>query len=153
MWQRFKNIFFSIHRYADLSPDLQTRRQVQQWLRDRPALPLDEWVAIWESQGIGRPVVEFVVHQMQEHSGLDFARVQPSDRLIEDLKLPLICWFDWEITLCDQFFDQFGVDISGWLTFTPLHTVADLVQFLQQGLDDKAIDETHRSETHRSGTA
>jgi hypothetical protein len=147
MWQRFKNIFFSVSRYADLSPDLRTRRQVQRWLRDRPALPLDEWVAIWESQGISRPMAEFVVQQMREHSGLDFARVQPSDRLIEDLKLPLICWFDWEITLGNQFFDQFGVDISEWLAFEPLHTVADLVHLLQQRLDDKGCGENRSGET------
>jgi hypothetical protein len=136
MWQRFQNIFSSISSYADLSPDRQIQGQVRQWLGDRPHLSLEEWFTrFWEPQGINRPLAEFVYHQMQAQSGLDFTRVQPSDRLLEDLHLPLICWFDWETSLCDHFVRQFGVEVFDGFDIARLHTLQDFVLFFQQQLD------------------
>jgi hypothetical protein len=135
MWQRFKNTLCSFGSYADLSPDVQTRRQVHQWLRDRPARSLDEWYCtFWQSQGIARSLVTFVHHQLQEQAELDLTQTRPSDRLVDDLQLPLICWFDWEISLCEEFFNQFGVELFDDFDITHLHTLQDLVYFLHQHL-------------------
>ncbi len=133
MWQRFQNIFSSVGSYADLSPDVKTRQQVRQWLSDRPALPPDEWfTTFWQPQGIDRPLADFIGQHMTHYSGVNFAQTRPSDRLLQDLQLPLICWFDWEMTFCDDFLAQFGVDVSDRFDPTRLHTVADFVLFLQQ---------------------
>lgn len=135
MWQRFKNTFCSFGSYGDLSPDVQTRRRVHQWLRARPALSLDEWYCtFWQPQGVARSLVTFVHHQLREQAALDLTRTRPSDRLVDDLQLPLICWFDWEISLCDEFTHQFGVEFVDDFDMTDLHTLQDLVYFLHQRL-------------------
>ena len=135
MWQRFKNTFFSFGSYADLSPNVQIRRQVHQWLCARPPLSLDEWYyAFWQPQGIAHSLVTFVHHQLREQSELDLTRTRPSDRLVDDLHLPLICWFDWEISLCEAFANQFGVELFDDFDMTHLHTLHDLVHFLHQHL-------------------
>lgn len=135
MWQRFKNTFCSFGSYADLSPDIQTRRRVHRWLRTRPTLSLDEWYCtFWQPQGIARSLVTFIYHQLREQSELDLTRTRPNDRLVDDLQLPLICWFDWEISLCDEFANQFEVEFLDDFDMTHLHTLQDLVYFLHQHL-------------------
>ena len=69
---------------------------------------------------------------MERYSGLPFANVVPNDRLTEDLNLPLVCWFDWENELCDEFCDRFGVEIYDRFDSHDLATVEDLVVFLNQ---------------------
>lgn len=130
-WQKFKNLFLSCQTHTDLSPDLRVRQQINQWLLNRPALAVDEWFeCFFQPAGIDRGVASFVFTSLKRYSGLHWERVQPGDRLNEDLALTLVCWFDWHLCLCDDFLERFGVDISSGLDLMGLSTVEDLVVFL-----------------------
>ena len=81
MWQKLNNLFASLSTYADLSPDLDRRRQVNRFLRDRPALSAEEWFEqFWQPLEISPQIANFVYVYLQACSGLEFSRVQPSDR-------------------------------------------------------------------------
>ena len=135
MWRRLRNIFDSLRAYADLSPDLRTRQRVNQFLRDRPALSSDEWFEqFWQAQGIAQPIAAFVYTHMQTYSGLEFARVRPTDRLSEDLCLPLVCWFDWNLSFCEDFLASFSINLSDRFDPHQYTTVGDLVLFLNHQL-------------------
>jgi hypothetical protein len=135
MWRRLKNLFFSFSTYADLSPDLRTKRQVQRFLGHRPALNAQDWYEkFWEPLEVTQSVANFVYLQMQQYSDLEFARVRPSDRLNEDLQIPLVCWFDWELRLCDDFCNWFGIDVSDRFDPNTFSTIQDLVMFLNHQL-------------------
>lgn len=135
MWRRLRNIFASLRAYADLSPDLRTRQCVNQFLRDRSALNVEEWFeALWQPKGIAQPIAAFVYTHMQTYSGLDFARVRPHDRLNDDLYLPLVCWFDWHLAFCEDFLEQFGVDLGDRFDPSQYTTIEELIVFLNQQL-------------------
>ena len=72
----------------------------------------------------------FIYKRLQKYSGLDIGRIRASDRLIEDLQIPLVCWFDWSNRLCEDFHTTFQVDISTEFDESLLETVGDLVWFL-----------------------
>ncbi|MBC7969619.1 MAG: hypothetical protein H7Z11_05725 [Verrucomicrobia bacterium] len=135
MWRWLRNIFGSLRAYADLSPDLRMRRRVNQCLRDRPALSVEEWFELfWKPQGIAQPLAAFVYTHMQAYSGLEFARVRPNDRLNEDLYLPLVCWFDWQTSFDEDFLSCFGIDLSDRFDPQSFTTVEELVIFLNHQL-------------------
>ncbi|MBF2027887.1 MAG: hypothetical protein IGS48_14175 [Oscillatoriales cyanobacterium C42_A2020_001] len=135
MWRSLKNFIFSLWTYSDLSPDLRMRRHVNKVLRSRPNLVATEWhQTCWQSSEVSPPVSTFVYQKMQEYSGLEFGRVRPSDRLNEDLHLPLVCWFDWELSFCEAFWQAFGVDLQAEFDLEQFTTVEDLVLFLNQQL-------------------
>lgn len=131
MWQKLKNLLISCQTYNDLSPDLGLRKKVNQTLLKRPALTSDDWFEIFfQTQGIEKPIVEFVYLSLAKYSGLDLQRVRPSDRLDEDLQLSLICWFDWSLQFCEDFYRNFGIDISLHLDLSALSTIEELILFL-----------------------
>jgi len=131
MWRRLKNFLVGISTYADLSPDIRTKQQVRQFLRQRSALSLDDWyIEFWQAQSISFVVVEFFCIQLSEHTQLEITRMQPGDRLVADLRLPLICWFDWEITFAEAFQETFGVSLGDTFSFDDFETVQDLMLFL-----------------------
>lgn len=131
MWRRLKNFLFSVSTYTDLGPDVKIRRLVNQALRHRAALTLDDWFdCFWRQKGVARSVVAFVYIYLEKYSGLPMARVRPSDRLDGDLHFSLICWFDWQLNLCEDFLQCFGVDISDRLDVRRLSTVEEFVAFL-----------------------
>lgn len=131
MWQRLKNVLLSFQTYGDLSPDLKVRRRVNRALRDRPALTVDQWYEyFWQPHKISKEVAAFVYRYLAQYSGLQVARMIPGDRLNEDLQLPLVCWFDWELRLCEDFQQCFGVDISECPELYDLSTVEEFVVFL-----------------------
>ncbi|MBE9011488.1 hypothetical protein IQ250_14865 [Pseudanabaenaceae cyanobacterium LEGE 13415] len=135
MWRELNNAVLNIRTYADLSPDLGMRRRIHQGWRARPERSLEDWYrSFWQPMSVSQEVSAFVYQQMEIYSGLPFAKVTPMDRLTEDLQLPLVCWFDWEWDLCDDFHDRFGVEIRDRLDLSLLHTVRDLVIFLNQQL-------------------
>ncbi|NJP10295.1 MAG: hypothetical protein HC866_13150 [Leptolyngbyaceae cyanobacterium RU_5_1] len=136
MWRSLKNLFYSLKTYADLSPDLQMRRYVNRVLRDRrPSLSASQWYEkFWQPLDVSKPISDFVYTHMQDYSGLDFSKAYPSDRLNEDLHLPLVCWFDWQLSLCQDFWDCFGVDLSDRFNPEALFTVQELVLFLNYQL-------------------
>ena len=135
MWRRLRNIFDNLRAYADLSPDLQTRQRVNRFLRSRPALSNDQWFEqLWQAQGIAQPIADFVYTHMGTYSGLDFARVRPTDRLIEDLCLPLVCWFDWNLSFYEDFSACFGINLSDHFNPQQYATVEDFILFLNYQL-------------------
>lgn len=135
MWRTFRNFVNHLQTYPLLSPDLAARKQVNQWLRARPCLTVEGWLQrYWVPPTIPKalpsPLIEFVYQHLTEYSGLAIGRVYPSDRLVEDLKFPLVCWFDWGLTLCDDFQTCFGIDITDTFDETAFITIADLVYYL-----------------------
>ncbi len=135
MWRGLINLLQSLKTYGDLSPDLRLRQRINSALRDRPSYSSSAWYrTFWQPLEVSSEITAFVYQQMEIYSGLAMAHVLPSDLLIDDLNLPLVCWFDWESNLCDDFYDRFGVDIS--TCFDPHHfsTVQELVVFLNHQL-------------------
>ena len=103
-----KNRWQALRSYSDMSPDLKLRRRVNRSLLDRPEYAVNEWhQRFWRPLGIRFEVVEFVYQALAEYSGLVVGRLVPSDRMVADLQLPLICWFDWEVNCMNAFWQQF----------------------------------------------
>ena len=143
MWRTLTNLIFSLRTYRALSPDIQVRRRVNRMLRTRDPLNMDEWFErFWQapqsapqsSEKISKALVAFLYTHLARYTKLEIARVLPCDRLQEDLHLPTICWFDWEINLCDDFYQTFGVDISYSFDVSTLSTIEDLALFLNRQL-------------------
>lgn len=111
------------------------RRRINRGLMHRPALTAEEWFqAFWASRNISRSIADFIYIQLPHYSGLDVSRIQPGDRLSEDLHLALVCWFDWEWALCQDFLECFGVDITDCFDPTTLVTVEEFLVFLDRQL-------------------
>lgn len=139
MWRTFRNLVQSLQTYPLLSPDLKVREQVNQQLRLRACLTAEAWyIRHWTPPAVPKafpqPLIDFVYRALGEYSGLVIGRVYPQDRLLEDLKFPLVCWFDWGLRLCEDFQAHFGVDITDSFDETRLITVSDLVFYLRQQL-------------------
>lgn len=135
MWRRLKNILLSIRTYPDLSPDLGMRRRINRALNHREALSSEEWYEVfWYPRHISPEIADFIYYRMTEHSGIQFSRVVPGDRLSEDLYLSQVCWFDWQLSLADEFYDRFQVDLDLNLDLASLSTVEDLAIFLDRQL-------------------
>jgi hypothetical protein len=135
MWRKLKNLVLGVRTYADMSPDLGLRRRIVRTWQARPDRTLDAWYGLfWQSSLIAKDVATFVYIQMADYSGLPFAKVLPSDRLEADLNLSLVCWFNWQSTLCEDFAQRFGVDISHCFDPDALNTVEDLMVFLNRQL-------------------
>lgn len=133
MWHRLNNLIHGLKTYDALSPDLKLRRQVNRALHQRPPMPLEQWFrTFYQPQGIAFSVANFAYVRLSAYSGLEFSRVLPNDRLHEDLYWTQVCWFDWQNNLCDDFHQQFGIEISEALDASDLQTVQDLVVFLNQ---------------------
>ena len=133
MWRKLNNWWQSIRAYPEMSPDLKLRRKINKTLRQRSAYGLHDWHKVfWEPIGIPREIATFVYLKLEAYSGLDSARLRPGDRLIDDLKLPLVCWYDWELNLCEEFYEQFGVDLMFSFDLNSLTTLKDLLLFLNQ---------------------
>lgn len=128
-----------------LSPDMVARQRVNQWLRSRRCLTCVEWyIYHWTPPAVLRPLpetlIDFVYQQLHAYSGLEIGCILPSDHLVDDLAFPAVCWFDWSITLCEDFYDTFGLDISEYFDETQLFTCADLVNFLNQQLEQRETE-------------
>lgn len=128
-----------------LSPDMVARHRVNQWLRSRPCLTSEQWfIRYWTPPALARALpkslIDFAYQQLQAYSGLEIGRVQPTDHLIDDLAFPAVCWFDWGITLCEDFYETFGLDISETFDETQLFTFADLIDCLAQQLNAQEME-------------
>lgn len=132
MMNQLSNWINSVSVYADMSPDLAIRSQVNHWLqtRTRLALSLTAWCHLFSDQSSDREVLAFVYQRFSEYSGLEFGRVRPDDRLNADLNLALVCWHDWVITFCEDFCEQFHVDLSDYFDEDDFETIGELVAFL-----------------------
>ena len=139
MWRRVSNLVNNLITYKTLSPDMRLRRRVNQTLRQRPYLEANQWFKMfWQDQDISPVTAEFAYSRFAEYSGIQFGRVLPSDRLEEDLSWTEVCWFDWEFSFCEDVEAQFGFDISDCFYDQMLHTVADLVSFLDSQIQQQA---------------
>lgn len=143
MWQPLKNLVGSLQTYRVLSPDLAVRQQVNSWLANRPCLGAEEWFVVhWTPPAVAAAypatLVQFLYLHLEQCSGLTIGRLRPQDRLLEDLKFPLVCWFDWGLTLCDEFYTCFGVDLTDCFDETQFHTLSDLMGFLGRQLPEES---------------
>ena len=76
-------------------------------------------------------MAEFAYTYLERYSGITFSRVRPNDRLC-DLQWTSVCWFDWELKLCNDFYGRFGIDLSDCLGKLMPATIGDIVIFLNQ---------------------
>lgn len=134
MWKKLKHIVHDIQAYSDLSPDWALRLRVNQSLHNRAALALPTWSQTFmDTYKVSYDVISFVYRRFPDYSGIDFGRVRPGDRMIEDLQFPLVCWFDWEQQLCEDFEAEFGIDLLEQLDEIALAlTVDELILILDQ---------------------
>lgn len=144
MWQRFKNLFLSLKTYGTLSPDFGVRQRINRALSDRPPLSFDQWfAAFYQPQGVTDAVALFAYQHLNQYSGLEISRVQPTDRLDKDLCWTAVCWFDWDCQLCDDIHQQFGVDVSDNLESFAQPTIGELVLFLDRVIKDALPGSLH----------
>ena len=131
-WQKANNYIRSIETYGDMSPDLSVRRQVNQSLRQRRnPLSTEAWCEECHRVTQSQPsTLLFIYHSLEAYSGLEFNRVRPHDRLVDDLQFPMVCWFDWSANFCDDVVTHFQIDISDCFDETRFDTVGDLIMFL-----------------------
>lgn len=140
------NLLSSIEAYADMSPDLDVRDEVNLWLkkRDRQPLSITQWCEAFSSEfasiaqattepateSAAKSVLAFVYESFSEYTGLAFSQVRPNDSLIRDLNFPLVCWFDWTMNFCDDFLTHFDLDLSDCFDEANFSTIGEMVEFL-----------------------
>ena len=132
-WQRANNYIRSIETFQDMSPDLSVRHQVNQLLsQHRRPLSAEAWCEEFQREipSSQRDTLLFVYRCLESYSGIEFNRVRPHDRLVDDLQFPQVCWFDWSTRFCDEVVAHFGIDIGNCFDETRIHTLIDLVAFL-----------------------
>lgn len=134
-----KNQWMTMQAYPDMSPDLGLRRKLARQHQSRPNYSRLEWHhRLWRSLGVRNEVSEFIYDALTEHTGLEVGRFLASDRLVADLQLPSICWFDWEVVCMEQFWQRFQLpepELEDWDTAfdpTTFDTLQDWVLFLNQ---------------------
>jgi hypothetical protein len=133
MWHKFRNWIASLRTYNVMSPDLCMRRRVNRMLAQRPLLTEADWFEVCcKPLGISYSIAAFLYKHLPQYSGLDIGRVGLSDRLEADLHWTQVCWFDWQITLCQDFDQVFAVDISEVFDECQITTIEDLLIFLDQ---------------------
>ncbi len=140
MWQSAINYLRNLRTYRDLSPDEGIRRRINIQLQQRSSLALEDWTQLFPrltKNELSKRLLAFVYDKLSVYSGLNVSQVRPSDRLIDDLQLPLVCWFDWPHQLCCDFYETFQIDIMDEFDESRLETVADLVWFLNQQLESR----------------
>jgi len=140
------NLLSSMEAYADMSPDLEIRQQVNVWMqaRDRQPLSVAEWCDVFSGESIdiakatqapntervAKSVLGFVYEFFGNYSGLAFSQVRPNDSLNRDLHFPLVCWFDWTLNFCDDFLAHFDLDLSDCFDEADFLTIGEMVAFL-----------------------
>jgi hypothetical protein len=144
MWHRVKNLFSSLNSYNVLSPDLKVRQQVNNALRCRPILSAEDWFQrFYQAQGVAQSVVIFAYSRFHHYSGLDFGRVLPTDRFHEDLRWSDVCWFDWNLQLYEDCWQEFGIDLSDCFDESQLSTVGEFLTCLNQAINQPASAKYH----------
>ena len=149
------NLLSSLEAYADMSPDLEVREQVSQWMRmrDRQPLSLIKWCEVFSNElvnigkavedsateGVTKSVLAFVYEFFSGYTGLAFSQVRPNDRLNRDLHFPLICWFDWTLDFCDDFLARFDLDLSDCFDEAEFDTVGEVVEFLVEQVIEATV--------------
>lgn len=129
-----QSFWASLRSYVDMKPDFQLRSKINRTLdSQRASLTGEEWFErFWRPRGISRQIVEFVYERLGQYSGLHLGRTVPSDRLLEDLQLPLVCWFDWELSFCDDLAQQFNIQLDNPSLLDEVETVEDFLTLLHR---------------------
>jgi hypothetical protein len=130
---QLQNRWMDLNAYPDMRPDYKIRQQVKRSHTDRPLYSAVEWhQRFWYPLGVQRLLSEFVYELLGECSGLEIGRLLPSDRLMQDLQLPLVCWFDWEMVLTEQFGTRFGLDTDWILDIGEFETLEEMMLALDR---------------------
>ncbi|MBX2863132.1 MAG: hypothetical protein KTR27_06215 [Leptolyngbyaceae cyanobacterium MAG.088] len=131
-WRKVNNYIRSVETHRDMSPDLSIRQQVNDSLQQqRPPLSAKAWCDECRQITQSQPqTLLFIYHSLEAYSGIEFNRVRPHDRLVDDLQFPMVCWFDWSVSFCNDVKNHFGIDISDCFDETSFDTVAELITFL-----------------------
>jgi hypothetical protein len=130
---QLQNRWMDLNAYPDMRPDYRVRQQVKRSHADRSLYSAVEWhQRFWYPLGVQRLLSEFVYELLGECSGLDVGRLLPSDRLMQDLQLPLVCWFDWEMVWTEQFVHRFELETDWVLDIGEFETLEELMVALDR---------------------
>ncbi|MEL6552663.1 MAG: hypothetical protein AAFQ63_04260 [Cyanobacteria bacterium J06621_11] len=153
MMSQFNNWFSTLNAYADMSPDLMIRHEVNQWMKDRTRvnLGLSEWCHLFEPYSKNKELLTFVYQRFSQYSGLTFGRVRPRDTMHEELKFALVCWHDWVITFCDDFCEHFHIDLSDYFDEDEFETIGEIVEYLGEQIAREQEKTNARQLSHRQG--
>ncbi len=134
MMQQLNSWFINVNAYADMSPDLTIRRQVNQWMKDRTRLNLElsSWQRLFAPQSKNSELLTFIYQRLAQYSGLSFGRVRPRDSFHGDLHFALVCWHDWVITFCEDFYEQFHIDLSDRFDEDDFETIGEMIAYLDR---------------------
>ncbi len=134
MLQSIQQTWLSLSSYSDMRPDFKLRSHINRTLlQSRPTFHPEAWFEqFWRRQGIALPVVRFVQGHLTDYSGLWWERIVPGDRLLEDLHLPLVCWFDWELQLQADLQQDLGLAMEEPILLFEGTTVQDFVGRLNE---------------------
>lgn len=125
---QLQNRWMDLNAYPDMRPDYKIRQQVNRKHADRSLYNSVEWhQRFWYPLGIQRLLSEFVYELLGECSGLEVGRLLPSDRLMVELQLPLVCWFDWEMVWTEQFITRFELQTDWILDIAEFETLEELM--------------------------
>jgi hypothetical protein len=129
-----QSFWASASSYADMRPDFGLRNTINRTLdSQRASLTGEEWFErFWRPRGISKQIVDFVYERLGEYSGLRWGLTVPSDRLLEDLQLPLVCWFDWELSFCDDLAQQLGIQLEDPSLLGEVETVEEFLTLLHR---------------------
>lgn len=160
MIEPLNNWLSSVSAYADMSPDLAIRAQINLRMKAdaRSALGISDWCSLFVTQNAvagtsafthstfgtsdARRVLCFVYQRFSQYSGIDFSRVRPEDRLNHDLHFALVCWFDWTTTFYEDFLEEFDIDLSDCFDEDEFNTIGELVMFLIDQLNGRYAKST-----------
>ncbi|MEL6937899.1 MAG: hypothetical protein AAFO84_01765 [Cyanobacteria bacterium J06598_1] len=135
MMNQLNNWFSNVSAYAEMSPDLTMRLQINQWLHaHRRDLSAAAWCRRFADHSDNAELLSFVYQQFSEYSGLSVGCVRPEDTLHGDLHFALVCWHDWVITFCEDFMEQFELDLSDCFDEDDFETVGEMMTFLSAQL-------------------
>jgi hypothetical protein len=85
------------------------RAEVRVRLAERPDLSRNAWYqTYWEQLEIREQVALAVAEFIGSEAGIDALKLIPTDRLVEDLRLPDLCWPDWDMRLAFLLRDTSG---------------------------------------------
>ncbi len=151
MWHALINWIHSFATYGDLSPDFALRYRLNRHLRlHRAELGLEPWgqgLATALAKPLSPALIQFVYQSLERYSGLAMGCTRSGDRLIEDLHLPLVCWFDWPHQLCRDFGHAFQVDLGEDFDEAYFTTLGELMVFLQGQLSLQESSPARSGET------
>ena len=100
--------------------------------RMRANLGLSKWCRLFDSYSKNKELLTFVYQRFSQYSGLAFGRVRPHDTMHGDLKFALVCWHDWVIDFCEDFWEHFHIDLSNDFDEDDFETIGGIVEYLDE---------------------